>query len=129
MLNTQILSPVVYTTYNTEQIRRTISPLDNNSWYFSVQKNTQMLDQSQNSGLRIWNNVTTSGRLIQMSWKNKYNETYGLQTKQPLSAPISSYDYTGVTLNPSDIVDTGCLAVKVENADQMEVKDKVFFRV
>ena len=32
----------------------------------------------------------------------------------------------GVTLNPSDIVDTGCLAVKVENADQMEVKIKYF---
>ena len=43
--------------------------------------------------------------------------------------PPSSYDYTGVTLNPSDVVDTGCLAVKVENADQMEVNDKVFFRV
>lgn len=128
MLNTQILSPVVYTTYNTEQIRRTISQLDN-SFYFSVQKNTQMLDQSVNSGLRIWNNVTTNGRLIQMSWKNKYNEAYGLQTKQPLSAPISSYDYMGVTLNPTDVVDTGCLAVKVENADKMEEKDKVFFRV
>ncbi len=36
MLNTQILSPVVYTTYNTEQIRRTISPLDASVWYFSV---------------------------------------------------------------------------------------------
>jgi len=35
MLNTQILSPVVYTTYNTEQIRRTISQLDN-TFYFSV---------------------------------------------------------------------------------------------
>lgn len=128
MLNTQILSPVVYTTYNTEQIRRTISQLDN-TFYFSVQKNTQMLDQSVNSGLRIWNNVTTNGRLIQMSWKNKYNEAYGLQTKQPLSAPISSYDYMGVTLNPADVVDTGCLAVKVENADKMEEKDKVFFRV
>jgi len=35
----------------------------------------------------------------------------------------------GVTLNPADVVDTRCLAVKVENADKMEEKDKVFFRV
>lgn len=37
-----------------------------------------MLDQAVNSGLRIWNNTTTNGRLIQMKWNNKYNEMYNI---------------------------------------------------